>query len=130
MGHSVLSEELYESLAKYVIYPNTDDNVQADRDTSYSQSLSTEELEQTEDVVRNYFTVEAPYYEGVVSIELMPDDSVLYQNPGAEGKYEASNIVIYKVLTGKDRKDHNSERTASVARTSRDSVWELINQGY
>lgn len=128
--YSVLSEELYESLAKYVIYPNTDDNAHVDKNTNYSQSLSAEELALTEDVVRNYFTVEAPYYEGVVSIELMPNDSELYQNTGLEGKYEAGNIIIYKVLTGKDKKDHNPERTASVARTSKDSAWELINQGY
>ncbi|WP_312047455.1 hypothetical protein [Anaerotignum sp.] len=128
--YSVLSEELYESLVKYVTYPNTDDNAQIDKNTNYSQSLSAEELVRTEEIVRNYFTVEAPYYEGVVSIELMPDDSEMYQNTGIEGEYEAGNIIIYKVLTGKDKKDHNPERTASVARISRDSAWELIDQGY
>ncbi len=128
--YSVLSEELYESLEKHVVYPNADGSAQGKKGANYSQSLSTEELAQTEEVVRNYFTVEAPYYEGVVSIELMPDDSMLYRNTGLEDKYEAGNIIIYKVLTGKDKKDNFPERTASVARASKDSAWELINQGY
>lgn len=128
--YSVLSDDLYESLAKHVVYSGTDDSSRVAAEANYSRSLSAEELSQTEDVVRNYFTVDAPYYEGVVSIELMPDDSALYQNSGIEGKYEAGNIIIYKVLTGKDKKNHNPERTASVARSSKDSAWELINHGF
>lgn len=128
--YSVLSEELYESLAKHVISPNTNDNTQLNNDTDYSRGLNAEELAQTEAVVRNYFTVDAPYYEGVVSIELMPNDSVLYQNQGIESKYKVSNIIIYKVLTGRDKKDHKPERTASVARISKDATWDLVNQGY
>ena len=65
-----------------------------------------------------------------MSIEPMPNDSALYQNTGIQGQYEAGNIIIYKVLTGRDKKDQNPERTASVARTSRDAAWKLIDQGY
>ena len=128
--YSILSEELYESLAKDVMYPTTNNNAQTDKSTNYIQALSAEELVQTENIVRNYFTVEATHYEGVVSIEPMPNDSALYQNTGIQGEYEAGNIIIYKVLTGRDKKDQNPERTASVARTSRDAAWKLIDQGY
>ncbi len=128
--YSILSENLYELLAKYVSYPGAEDSAPTGKHANYSQSLTADELAQTEAVVRNYFAEEAPYYEGVVTIEPLPDDSVLYQNPGIESRYGAGNIIIYKVLTGKDAKDHNPERTASVARTSRDAAWELVNQGF
>lgn len=128
--YSTLSDDLYESLTKYVIYPDIDGNVQAVKNVNYSQSLTADELTQTEEVVRNYFTSEAPYYEGIVSIELMPDDYHQYKNTGIEGEYAAGNIIIYKVLTGRDEKDHNPERSVSVARASKDADWEVINHGY
>lgn len=128
--YSILSDNLYESLAKYVTYPDTDSTSEAVRNTNYSRSLTAEELKQTEEIARKYFTSEAPYYEGVVAISLMPDDDYLYQNTGIEGKYEAGNIIIYKVLTGRDKKDHNPERSVSVARASKNAAWEVINHGY
>jgi len=128
--YSTLSDDLYEALAKYVIYSDTDNNTQEVKNANYSQSLTAEELKQTEEVVRNHFTIEAPYYEGIVSIELMPDDYYLYKNTGIEGEYEAGNIIIYKVLTGRDKKDHNPERSVSVARASKNSAWKVINHGY
>lgn len=94
----------------------------------YRQSLTTEELKQT--VVRRYFAEEAPYDEGVVSIEPMPDDFPLYQNTGVEGAYEAGNLILSNVLTGRDKKDRNPERSVSVARVSKDAAWEVIHHGY
>ncbi len=128
--YSTLSDNLYEALEKYVIYQDIGGNAQAINTANYSQSLTPKELNQTEEVVRNYFTTEAPYYEGIVSIELMSDDYPLYKNTGIEGEYEAGNIIIYKVLTGRDKKDHNPERSVSVARASKDSAWKVINHGY
>ncbi len=126
----ILSDDLYEALEKYVIYQDIGGNTQAVKTENYSHSLTAQELNQTEEVVRNYFTTEAPYYEGIVSIKLMADDYPLYKNTGIEGEYEAGNIIIYKVLTGRDKKDHNPERSVSVARASKDSAWEVINHGY
>ena len=60
----------------------------------------------------------------------MPDDYHQYKNTGIEGEYAAGNIIIYKVLTGRDEKDHNPERSVSVARASKDADWEVINHGY
>ena len=128
--YSTLSDNLYEALEKYVIYQDIGGNAQAINTANYSQSLPPKELNQPEEVVRNYFTTEAPYYEGIVSIELMSDDYPLYKNTGIEGEYEAGNIIIYKVLTGRDKKDHNPERSVSVARASKDSAWKVINHGY
>ncbi|MEM1484506.1 M56 family metallopeptidase [Oscillospiraceae bacterium PP1C4] len=97
---------------------------------AYSQSLTPEALEQTEKIARNFFTNEAPYYEGVVSIRIAPDDYELYQNVGIEADYQPGNIIIYKVLTGKDKKDGNPERSISIARAPSDSEWKIINQGH
>lgn len=96
----------------------------------YSQALTEEELSQTEEVARNYFTKEAPYYEGVISISVAPNDYDLYENQGIEGEYSLGNIIIYQVLTVKDQKDGNPERSISIARKTKDSDWEVINQGY
>ena len=98
--------------------------------TNYLQSLTDEERKQTEEVVRAYFTDEAPYYEGVVSIEPMPNESVLYQNTGMEAEYAPGNIIIYTLLTGRDLRDNTPERSASVARIAQNAPWKLINQGY
>ena len=128
--YSTLSDDLYELLIKYEKSLNTNDNTQAVKNTNYSHSLTAEELTQTEDVVRTYFTTVAPYYEGIVSIELMPDDHEQYQNAGIESEYAAGNIIIYKVLTGRDEKDHNPGRSVSVGRNSKEDDWEIINHGY
>ncbi len=128
--YSILSDDLYKTLTKYVISPDADGDSLSVKNTNYNLSLTAGELRHTEEVVRNYFTTEAPYYEGIVSIELMPDDDDQYKNPGIEGNYEAGNIIIYKVLTGRDEKDHNPQRSVSVARDSKEADWKVINQGY
>ncbi|MEG0320997.1 MAG: hypothetical protein RR606_02270, partial [Oscillospiraceae bacterium] len=127
--YSILSDALFEGLEKDVSFPGAAPDVQPES-THYLQSLTDEERKQTEEVVRAYFTDEAPYYEGVVSMEPMPNESVLYQNTGIEAEYAPGNIIIYKVLTGRDQRDNTPERSASVARASKDAPWTLINQGY
>ncbi|MEG0755987.1 MAG: hypothetical protein RR450_06290, partial [Oscillospiraceae bacterium] len=127
--YSILSDALFEGLEKDVSFPGAAPDVQPEN-THYLQSLTDEERKQTEEVVRAYFTDEAPYYEGVVSMEPMPNESVLYQNAGIEAEYAPGNIIIYKVLTGRDQRDNTPERSASVARASKDAPWTLINQGY
>lgn len=96
----------------------------------YLQSLTVKEQTQTMEIARDYFTKEAPYYEGVVSIKAASDDFHLYQNTGIEGDYPAGNIIIYMVLTGKDEKDGNPLRSISIARKDRDADWKIINQGF
>nr|WP_314464242.1 M56 family metallopeptidase [uncultured Clostridium sp.] len=128
--YSILSDDLYETLTKYVISPDIDGDALSIKNTNYSLSLTAGELRHTEEVVRNYFTTEAPYYEGIVSIELMPDDDDQYKNPGIEENYAAGNIIIYKVLTLRDEKGHNPQRAVSVARDSKETDWKVINQGY
>ncbi|MEG2959466.1 MAG: hypothetical protein RR828_06995, partial [Oscillospiraceae bacterium] len=118
---------------KWIVFEKETDDTAPDvqpESTHYLQSLTDEERKQTEEVVRAYFTDEAPYYEGVVSMEPMPNESVLYQNAGIEAEYAPGNIIIYKVLTGRDQRDNTPERSASVARASKDAPWTLINQGY
>jgi beta-lactamase regulating signal transducer with metallopeptidase domain len=96
----------------------------------YCQSLTEDELKQTEEIARNYFAYEAPYYKGVNSIQVAPDDYDLYQNQGIEANYQPGNIIIYQVLTVKDKEDGNPERSISIARKTIASSWEIINQGY
>jgi len=128
--YSSLSDDLYESLEKHVIYADVHSDAKTHQIVNYSQSLTAEELKQTEALARTYFTTEAPYYEGVVFIGLMPNDYDLYNNTGIEGEYEAGNIIIYKVLTGRDKRDHKPERSISIARSSKNAAWKVINQGY
>ncbi|BCJ94382.1 hypothetical protein acsn021_19510 [Anaerocolumna cellulosilytica] len=97
---------------------------------NYSLGLTEDELKQTEEIARNYFTYENPYYKGVVSIKVAPDDYDLYQNKGIEGEYSSGNIIIYQVLTLKDNEEGNPERSISIGRKTTNSSWEIINQGY
>ena len=120
------SIEKLQELIRYIGSDITDDAALP----QYSKSLSAEELRTTEKAVQNYFTNEAPYYEGIVSIELMPDDDEQYKNSGIEGEYSAGSIIIYKVLTVRDEKDGNPKRFVSVARDSEDADWKIINHGY
>ncbi|MTK06018.1 MAG: DUF4825 domain-containing protein [Hungatella sp.] len=120
------SAEKLQELIRYIGSEITDDAALP----QYSKSLSAEELRATEKAVQNYFTNEAPYYEGIVSIELMPDDDEQYKNSGIEGEYSAGSIIIYKVLTVRDEKDRNPKRFVSVARDSEGADWKIINHGY
>ena len=98
-------------------------------DTSYLSALSGEELAETENLAQIYFTEDVPVFEGVDQIYPLDRDA-LYHNAGLEGEYAPGNIVIYKVLTVKDRRDGNPFRSISIARKTKSDAWKIINCGY
>ncbi|MCD8369386.1 MAG: hypothetical protein LUC94_03440 [Clostridiales bacterium] len=97
---------------------------------SYIDALTEAELTETENLIQTYFTEETPYYEGVDQLYPVDSDYALYQNTGLEAEYEPGNIIIYKVLTVRDRRDGNPFRSVSVARSNKSSDWKIINSGY
>ncbi|MCD8082445.1 MAG: hypothetical protein LUE86_02685 [Clostridiales bacterium] len=97
---------------------------------SYIDALTEDELIETENLIQTYFTEETPYYEGVDQLYPVDSDNALYQNVGLEGEYPPGNIIIYKVLTVRDRRDGNPFRSVSVARNNKSSDWKIINSGY
>ncbi len=125
-----LSLKAQEAGGFEIVYIGTGGGEQIFAPPSYRVSLTEAELKKTEELARYYFTEEAPYYEGVISIYPASDDDDLYRNQGVEGEYPAGDIIIYKVLTVKDEKDGNPERSISIARKGQDADWEVINQGY
>lgn len=68
-----------------IVHIGTSGSEQIFAPPNYSQSLTTDELKQTEKITENYFTNEAPYYEGVVSIHVASNDYDLYRNHGIVG---------------------------------------------
>lgn len=99
-------------------------------DASYLDALTEEEVLQTEALAQQYFTEDAPAFEGVDQIYPVASDAALYGNAGLEGEYSLGNIIIYKVLTVKDRRDGNPFRFISIARNSKSDDWKVINCGY
>lgn len=97
---------------------------------SYRSSLTEEELAETEALAMYYFTEEVPSFEGVDQIYPADSDEPLYHNPGLEGEYLPGNIIIYRVLTVKDRRDGNPFRFISIARNNKSGNWKVINSGY
>lgn len=95
--------------------------------SSYLSALTAEELSETEELVRYYFT---EGFDGVEEIRPADDDFPLYQNTGIEGEYDPGNIIIYMVLTGKDKTAGNPMRSISVARKSKSDIWKVINSGF
>lgn len=99
-------------------------------EVSYMDALTEEELQVTETLAQKYFTEDAPVFEGVDQIYPVDCDHTLYSNAGLEGEYAPGNIIIYKVLTVKDRRDGNPFRTISIARNTKSDDWKIINSGY
>lgn len=97
---------------------------------SYREALTEEELAQTEALAMHYFTEEVPSFEGVDQIYPADSEESLYHNPGLEGEYMPGNIIIYRVLTVKDRRDGNPFRYISIARSNKSGAWKVINSGY
>lgn len=97
---------------------------------SYLNALTDEEILQTELLAQQYFSDEALGYEGVDQIYPVDSDTSLYNNIGLEGEYALGNIIIYKVLTVKDRRDGSPFRFISIARNSKSDDWKVINSGY
>lgn len=102
----------------------------APTEVSYTDALTEEELLTTEALAQQYFTEDAPVFEGVDQIYPVNFDDSLYGNAGLEGEYIPGNIIIYKVLTVKDRRDGNPFRFISIARNTKSDDWKIINSGY
>lgn len=97
---------------------------------SYREALTEEELAETEALAMHYFTEEVPTFEGVDQIYPADSEEPLYHNAGLEGEYLPGNIIIYRVLTVKDRRDGNPFRYISIARSNKSGAWKVINSGY
>lgn len=100
------------------------------QNVSYREALTEEELAETEALAMHYFTEEVPTFEGVDQIYPADSEEPLYHNAGLEGEYLPGNIIIYRVLTVKDRRDGNPFRYISIARSNKSGAWKVINSGY
>ena len=85
---------------------------------------------ETEELARYYFTEGSSGFEGVEEIQLAEDTFPLYQNTGIEAEYDPGNIIIYMVLTGKDKAAGSPMRSVSIARRSKSDNWKIINSGF
>lgn len=94
---------------------------------AYTASLSEKELAETEELARYYFS---EGFGGVEEILPAKDSFFLYQNTGIEAEYDPGNIIIYMVLTQKDKEAGNPMRSVSIARKSKSDSWKVINSGY
>lgn len=97
---------------------------------SYLAALTEEDLAVTEALAMHYFTEVDITFEGVDQIYPVDADEANYANAGIEREYSPGNIVIYKVLTVKDRRDGNPFRFISIARPTKSDDWKVINSGY
>ncbi len=97
---------------------------------AYLASLTEEELQETSELARYYFTELSPEFDGVEQIQPAEDTYPLYQNVGIENEYTPGNIIIYLVETGKDKKEGNPMRSISIARRSKSDEWKVINSGF
>lgn len=97
---------------------------------SYRDALTEEELEETSELARYYFTEKSPEFGGVEEIEPADDSYFLYQNAGIEASYAPGNIIIYLVHTTRDIRDGNPMRSISIARKSKSDDWKVINSGF
>lgn len=97
---------------------------------AYTASLTAEELQDTAELARYYFTELSPEFEGVEQLMPAEDTYPLYQNAGIEKEYAPGNIIIYLVETVKDKEEGNPMRSISIARRSKSDEWKVINSGY
>ncbi len=97
---------------------------------SYLEALTEEELSETEALAMHYFTEVDSSFEGVDQIYPVDTGEGNYTNHGIENEYSPGNIIIYKVLTTKDRRDGNPFRFISIARSTKSDEWKVINSGY
>ncbi|NBH73900.1 hypothetical protein D3Z51_18210 [Clostridiaceae bacterium] len=96
----------------------------------YLASLTEAEQSETEELARFYFTEGSIGFDGVEKIQPADDSSPLYQNTGIEAEYDPGNIIIYMVLTGKDKTEGSPMRSISIARRSKSDSWKVINSGH
>ncbi|MDC0700495.1 DUF4825 domain-containing protein, partial [Blautia wexlerae] len=111
-----------------IVSAGTGGGTQAFAPPGYQNSLTDGERKETEAIAKAHFSKEP--FEGVAALNAVPDDSPQYHNRGIESEYAAGNLIIYEVLTVKDQREGSPPRTISIARTSRDADWEVVNWGY
>lgn len=97
---------------------------------AYTASLTEAELLETQELAYYYFSEASTGFEGVEEIYPAKDNDPLYQNTGIEAEYDPGNIIIYMVLTGKDKAAGNPMRSISIARRSKSDSWKVINTGF
>ncbi len=97
---------------------------------AYQASLTEDELMETAELARYYFTELNPVFDGVEQLLPVEDSCDLYHNIGLENEYAPGNIIIYRVETGKDKKEGNPMRFISIARRSKSDEWKVINSGF
>jgi|GEM_PF-2859616 len=91
---------------------------------SYSSALTQEEIEDVEDLAREYYETSFPY--PLVSIELADDNHTSYRH---YSEYTPGNIIIFNVKTTYE-KDDSLYRTIIFGRDGSDDKWEFLNEGY
>jgi len=96
--------------------------------TPYSQSITEDDLLDAKAIAEKYYENSA--YNGIVSISIAADDSPQYDSSFIKGKYSVGNIIIFDVLTQKDVDNGNPQRQTTVARSSEESSWEVITEGF
>lgn len=97
---------------------------------SYLKALTQEELDETSELARYYFTEKSPEFGGVEQLAPAEDSYPLYRNTGIEASYGPGNIIIYLVHTTRDIRDGNPVRSISIARKSKTDQWKVINSGF
>lgn len=97
---------------------------------AYTAALTEAELLETQELAHYYFSEASTGFEGVEEIYPAEDSNPLYQNLGIEAEYDPGNIIIYMVLTGKDKAAGNPMRSISIARRSKSDSWKVINTGF
>ncbi len=102
----------------------------ASESPAYLASLTEDDLTETAELARYYFTELNPVFGGVEQLMPADDSFALYHNIGLENEYTPGNIIIYQVETAKDKKEGNPMRSISIARRSKADEWKVINSGF
>lgn len=133
--YHTLSED-YRNALSFVpsefTHPGTVHTLETEDETppAYTAALTEAELLETQELAYYYFSEASTGFEGVEEIYPAKDDNPLYQNTGIEAEYDPGNIIIYMVLTGKDKAAGNPMRSISIARRSKSDSWKVINTGF
>jgi len=132
MALSMVPSEFLDSTVPAVTEtePPSTEGHREENSPSYLEALTKEELDETAELARYYFTEKSPEFGGVEQLEPADDDYPLYQNTGIEASYAPGNIIIYLVHTTKDIRDGNPMRSISIARKSKSDDWKVINSGF
>lgn len=105
-----------------------EENATTSGTSQYSKSLSDDDMSNAKAVAERFYK-KSPY-NGIVSISAIDDDSSHYAEDFIKDKYSVGNIIIFDVLTQKDIDDGNPKRQIYIGRTTEDSFWEVITEGF